>query len=564
MAKPLRLLVIDDSEDDVLLLIRALHKGGITFESAHVETAEELRSTLSTSQWDIVISDHSMLGFTSSEVLKIVSELDDTLPVIIVSGAIGEELGVGAMHHGAQDYIMKDNLAKLIPVIKRQAQQNEDRKARQVAEENLRYLAYHDRLTDLVNRQEFERRINLAVADTKHGSQSHVLMFLDLDQFKLINDTCGHVAGDELLVIVTQALKLPIRETDTLARLGGDEFGILLKNCSQEEALQTSERIIREIQNIRFAWQEKRFDISVCIGMVQINEDAKSSEEILSRADIACCAAKEKGRSSITWYNADDQEYHRRRSEMQWVPKINQAIEENRFCLYQQPMACLKGDPGNHSEFLLRLFDNGQMIAPGNFIPAAERYNLMSSIDRWVVNCALNYLKESGLGRLDEGTYFINLSGNTLSDQAFFDFIKETQSRYEVKPERICFEITETAAIANLMDAVDFIEEIRELGFKFALDDFGVGLSSFSYLKTIPVDYLKIDGSFVLNMLNDEMDRGIVEACNQIGHAAGLKTIAEFVENSAIQDALRNMGVDYAQGFGIAKPGPLPLLTSTH
>lgn len=554
----LQILIVDDSEDDALLIMRALRKGGLKPEYHQVEGEVELRHALHTNSWDVVISDHNMPGFTSQDTIKIVKELHPELPVIVVSGTIEEHVGVLAMKTGAQDYIMKDNLARLIPVIEREMRETESRKAHKEAEKNLHYLSFHDTLTNLLNRKEFERRLRLAVEDSQRYNLPNVLMYLDLDQFKIVNDTCGHVAGDELLKQVTRALQRHIRDTDTLARLGGDEFGILLENTSQEKAISIAERIKQDIKELRFVWQDKPFAISISIGMVAINEDTRSIHELMSCADMACYAAKDKGRDGIQWYSEDDAEYNQRRNEMQWASKIKQSLEEDRFLLYFQPMKGLQPScVGDHGEFLVRLYDEGGLVPPGAFIPAAERYNLMPLIDRWVVENVFKYLSESGLGQKDEGTFFINLSGTSLSDNAFFNDIRKLLKQYNVKPNRICLEITETAAIDNLTDAVEFISEIRDEGFKFALDDFGVGMSSFSYLKTIPVDYLKIDGSFVQNLLNDPIDRGIVEACNRISHAAGLQTIAEFVENDETAEALRAIGVDFAQGFGIAKPGPL-------
>lgn len=556
-SKPLQLLIIDDSCDDVFLLTRTLKTGGLQFEHRHVDSATELQQALADQTWNVVITDHNMIGFSSQEALRLVRQHDAALPVIIVSGEIGEELAIKTMHAGAQDYIMKDNLARLIPVILREQKQYESTKAAQLTEENYRFLRYHDNLTNLVNRQEFESRINHALQEVRRSRDTDVLMFLDLDQFKVVNDTCGHIAGDELLVRTTKVLKSQIRERDTLARLGGDEFGILLESCNKQEALDTANRIRSAVKDARFLWEGKPFEITISIGLVEINEHVIDQHELLSCADIACYAAKDAGRNGIVWFTPDDAEYNKRKSEMQWAPRIKQAVDENRFVLFQQPMLSLRRKARPHSEFLLRLRGEEGLIAPGSFIPAAERYNLMPLIDRWVVRRVFEYLRHSGLGQQDGGTYFINLSGSTLSDQSFFEDIKYLQKEHNIIPQRVCFEITETAAIDNLVDAVEFIGEIRQRGFKFALDDFGVGLSSFSYLKTIPVDFLKIDGSFVLNMLENSIDRGIVSSCNQIAHAAGLETIAEFVEHDGIRDALTSIGVDFAQGFGIARPSPL-------
>ena len=554
----LKLLVVDDSDDDVFLLEHTLRKGGLAFAHTHVETLSDLEAAL-TEAWDVVITDHHMIGFSSKDVLDMVRARYQELPVVIVSGEIGEDVAVGEMHRGAQDYIMKDNLARLIPVILREYRQHESTKALRKTEEDYTFLRYHDKLTNLVNRQEFEVRLGQAIEKVKASRETNVLLFLDLDQFKVVNDTCGHIAGDELLVKTTEILKSCIKEKDTLARLGGDEFGILLDNCNKQDALNVAQQIRLKVKANRFVWSGVPFEVSISIGVVEINSYTPDIHELLSCADIACYAAKDKGRDGIVLFTPSDEEYTKRKSEMRWAPKIRQAAAEDRFVLYHQPMQNLKAGDDGHTEFLLRLQDGkGGFIPPGEFIPAAERYNLMPVIDRWVVRHVFEYLHRAGLGQKEQGTYFINLSGSTLSDQSFFDDIRHLQQENAILPPRICFEITETAAIDNLVDAVDFIAEIRQLGFKFALDDFGVGLSSFSYLKTIPVDYLKIDGSFVLNMLENSIDRGIVEACNKIAHAAGLVTIAEFVETKEIIQGLKEIGVDYAQGYGVERPGPLP------
>lgn len=556
--KNIRILIVDDSDDDVYFVVRTLKRSGLPFHHRHADCRDAMINALKEEEWDLVITDHHMNGFSSEESISIIRGMFDDLPIIIVSGEIEEDVAITAMHGGARDFVMKDNLSRLVPVILREFEQYEAHKAHQEAEENYRFLRYHDNLTRLVNRQEFETRISQTIEDVKNSRSVHVMMFLDLDQFKLVNDTCGHTAGDELLVRVTRTLEENIRDRDTLARLGGDEFGILLSSCPKHEALDTARRIKTSIKDNKFVWEDKVFQITVSIGMVEINEHAHDSHEILSCADIACYAAKDRGRDQVVWFSPQDDEYTQRKQEMQWAPRIKKASEENHFVLFIQPMLNLQSDKGQHAEFLVRMEGEGRLISPGEFIPAAERYNLMPVIDRWVVRNVFAFLSRSSLGMADKGTYFVNLSGSTLSDQSFFDDIKEWQKESGVLPQRICFEITETSAIDNLVDAVEFINDIREMGFKFALDDFGVGLSSFSYLKTIPVDFLKIDGSFVKNMLNDKIDRGIVESCNMIAHAAGLETIAEFVEDDETRDALKVIGVDFAQGFGIEKPGPLP------
>ncbi len=555
---PLNLLIVEDSEDDVYLMIHGLNRSGLPFQHTHIESLAELDAHLTNQDWDLVITDHLLDGFTSREVITRVKSHNENLPVIIVSGKIQEDIAVQTMHQGgAQDFVMKDNLSRLLPVILREHKQLEIKKSRLVLEEEYRFLRFHDNLTALLNRQEFESCLAVALQDTKHTGDPHLLMLVDIKQFKLINDTCGHIAGDELLVHVTGVLKSCIRERDTLARLGGDEFGILLQSCRSEDALPTARKIRDAVRAKPFRWDRKKIDIGLSIGMVELNENVKDYHELLACADMACHTAKDRASEGAVLFHPHDEEYTRRLTEMQWPPRIKHAAETNQFVLYHQPMANLQSPSTPHCEILLRLRDQERLRNPGEFIPAAERYRLMPVIDRWVIEHVFRYLHDRGLHQSD-GTYFINLSGSTVSVPEIFNDIKKLRKKYNIRPTQICFEITETAAIDNLVEAVRFISDIREQGFKFALDDFGVGLSSFSYLKTIPVDYLKIDGSFVQRLLENPIDRGIVEACNSIAHAAGLKTVAEFVENEATRQALTRIGVDFAQGYGIVKPAPLP------
>lgn len=329
--RKLRLLIVDDSEDDVFLIIYNLHQGSVDFEFTHVEKREELSRALQDGEWDVVITDHNMIGFTSQDALAVVRAVSPDLPVIVVSGDIREDVAIGAMHLGAQDYVMKDNLARLVPVVLREARQHESRKAHQQMEESYRFLRYHDNLTNLVNRQEFENRINQTLEQARQDRETHVLMFLDLDQFKVVNETCGHTAGDELLVKVTKTLKTFMRERDTLARLGGDEFGILLNGCNKPAAMSLAQHIKEGIRESRFVWQGKTFEITVSIGVVEINEHVSDSHELLSCADIACYAAKDRGRDTVVWFSPDDEEYNKRKSDMQWAPRIREAIAQNRF-----------------------------------------------------------------------------------------------------------------------------------------------------------------------------------------------------------------------------------------
>jgi len=430
---------------------------------------------------------------------------------------------------------------------------------RKQSEAEIYHMAYHDSLTGLVNRNEFERRSTLALQSAKQRNVTHVLMYLDLDQFKIINDTCGHDAGDELLRQLATQLSAKFRDRDTLARLGGDEFGILLENCLTEHAQKIAVSLLKCIKLFRFVWKKKTFSVGASIGLATINPNSQSVNEVMSAADMACYTAKDLGRNRIHVYSESDSDLLQRQNEMQWISRINDALENKRFLIYQQPIVALN-DNGEHiqyCELLIRMLDpNGKIVPTGAFIPAAERYNLMSTLDRYIISHAFFHLKSLNIGTNHKyfSKYFINLSGTSLNEDAFFSFVQQQLELSRLPPELICFEITETAAITNLNKALNFIKKVKSMGCSFALDDFGTGLSSFSYLKALPVDYLKIDGGFVCNMLDDSTDCAIVEAINQVGHATGKKTIAESVESAEIKQKLQSLGIDFAQGFEIQEP----------
>ncbi|RMP86695.1 hypothetical protein ALQ17_04957 [Pseudomonas fluorescens] len=425
---------------------------------------------------------------------------------------------------------------------------------------NLSWQATHDALTGLANRREFEYRLEQVLHPTgpQQGGR-HALMFLDLDQFKLVNDTCGHAAGDELLRHICALLQSDLREGDTLARLGGDEFGILLENCPAAVAEKIAESLRHTVQSLHFVWKGRPFMTTVSIGLVHLGHTPTTLETSLRAADMACYMAKEKGRNRVQVYHADDSELSVRFGEMAWVQRLHMALEENRFCLYAQEISPLGNtDGGNgHIEILLRLHDEaGRIILPDSFIPAAERYGLMTSLDRWVVENVfkiINRCMQERPGR-PMAMCAINLSGITIGDDDFLGFLREKFHTYNIPPGMICFEITETSAIANLGSAIRFINELKALGCHFSLDDFCAGMSSFAYLKHLPVDFLKIDGSFVKDMLDDPINRAMVEVINHIGHVMGKRTIAEFVETPHIEQALLEIGVDYAQGYLIERP----------
>ncbi|MEH1916730.1 MAG: EAL domain-containing protein [Nostoc sp.] len=422
----------------------------------------------------------------------------------------------------------------------------------------LSWQASHDALTGLVNRQEFEQQIEQALCLAKLDSQVHALCYLDLDHFKIVNDTCGHLAGDELLRQITVLLQEKIRKTDTLARLGGDEFGVLLTQCTLEQALRVANDLLLCVQEFRFFWQEQAFSIGVSIGLVGIDTNSKSLTEIISRADAACYTAKNRGRNRVYVAETDDQERLQQRGEMQWASRISHALESDWFCLYIQPIAAITPAAQNsdYYEVLLRLHDEqGNLVLPMTFIPAAERYDLMHLIDQWVIRTLFqNWSRVVGD---KQSIYAINLSGSSINDERFIDFLYEQFTLYSISPQSICFEITETVAIANLGKAKHFIQSLQQMGCRFALDDFGVGMSSFAYLKSLPVDYLKIDGSFIRNIVDNPVDHAIVTAMTHISSVMGIQTIAEFVENDAILERITALGIDFAQGYGIGIPRPL-------
>jgi len=423
----------------------------------------------------------------------------------------------------------------------------------------LSYHASHDILTGLVNRAEFENRLERALKSAKARETSYALCYLDLDQFKIVNDSCGHQAGDALLGQLGALLKSKIRWRDTLARLGGDEFGVLLESCNLEQATETAETLRAAVGDFKFMWDDRSFRLGVSIGVVPITAGNEDVAGLLSAADSACAAAKEAGRNRVHSFEENDIDLQRRRREQQWAARINNALEENRFELYRQTILPLQTpEDGVHYEILLRMRDEtGGIIAPGLFIEAAERFSLTPRIDRWVVTNTFRWLVSEADERERLSMCSINLSGQSIGDDKFLPFVIEQFQMSGLDATKICFEITETAAIASYSQANRFINALKELGCMFALDDFGTGLSSFGYLKHFPVDFLKIDGSFVKEILHDPIDREMVRSINEIGHLTGKLTIAEFAENDEIIAMLKGMGVDYAQGYGVSRPEPV-------
>ncbi len=428
-------------------------------------------------------------------------------------------------------------------------------------EREMVYLASHDSLTGLINRREFEARLKQAIRGARADKRQHVLLYLDLDEFKVVNDTCGHLAGDEMLKQVTALLRSRVRRNDVLARLGGDEFGVLLEDSPLSHARLVADEMRRTVRELRFCWRDQIFEVGVSIGLVPVDADSGDLGSVLSAADAACYVAKDGGRNRVHEYELDDTAVAERQGEMQWIHRIHRAFEDRRFRLFYQLIQPLNTEspPGEMlCEVFLRMLDPaGQIIEPTAFVAAAERYHLISSIDRWVLKTAFGALAEAQRSAGAGVLFAINVSGQSIGEEGFLGYVVEQLEKSGVDARRVCFEITETAAISKLGSAMRFISELKKKGCRFILDDFGSGLSSFAYLRDLQVDFLKIDGEFVQNMMEDRVKRAMVESINQIGHVMGLQTIAEWVESRQTLDALKELGVDYAQGYWLCRPQPL-------
>jgi diguanylate cyclase (GGDEF)-like protein/PAS domain S-box-containing protein len=422
------------------------------------------------------------------------------------------------------------------------------------------YQASHDALTGLVNRREFERRLEESLESAHANAARHVLCYLDLDRFKVVNDTCGHMAGDGMLREVAALIKETVRDSDTVGRLGGDEFGLLLVGCPLDKARQIADDVVRKVNDYRFVWKDKIFNIGVSVGLIEISRESGAPDELMSAADSACYVAKKQG-NHVHVYSARDEAVARHRGEIQWLQRLQAALKENQFELMAQPIVATDphGARGPALEVLLRLQDESVPggISPAEFLRAAERYRLMSDVDRWVVQTALTALGRGGI-RLPPGrSLAINLSGQTLGDPLFLEFVVDCLDRTGVTPDQVCFEVTENSVITNIEHAQRFIGVLHGMGCQFALDDFGRGLSSFGNLKNLSLDYLKIDGTFIRNLAADSVNQAMVAAMIKLARTLNFQVIAEQVEDGGALDAAKKMGVDFVQGYHLGRPQPL-------
>lgn len=479
-------------------------------------------------------------------------------------------IGSQQVSHGKNTLPEIKSLQSTINQISREMQHVEaDMRHRiQDAQAQLRYQARHDALTGLVNRQELERRLQQALQDVKLHRANHVFCYMDLDQFRVINDTCGHLAGDEMLRQISMILSQRIRAEDTFARLGGDEFGLLLSYCQVEKSIEIAAQLRQMVETFRFMHEGRLFQTGISIGIVEITSDLKDVGQITRHADAACYVAKDNGRNQIHLFHPEDDVLLKRHVEMEWVLRINEAIEHNDFVLYCQGIFPLqhKELPPFYEILIRKRDEHGGIIPPAEFLPSAERYHLMTKIDRWVIQHAFMALQP--LFRMQSSVspfiVSINLSGMSLGDAQLLPYIQNCFETYDISPKHVCFEVTETSAIINIDNTIKLIRELQKMGTRFMLDDFGSGMSSFSYLKHLPVNFLKMDGAYVKDITSSKVDLAMAKAIQSVAQSMEIQTIAEYVEDEATLDCLKDMGVAYAQGFYLNRPIPLSEALARH
>jgi diguanylate cyclase (GGDEF)-like protein/PAS domain S-box-containing protein len=533
-------------------------EGRITFMNSAAEqlTGSDATASMGKTLEDIVSlvdeTERRLLGDPVRQALSSGTPVNLSRRAMLLSRANGSErsieLSAAPIRNGAKDVIGAVVMLHDISELRGLARQ-------------MSYQATHDALTGLVNRREFERRLEEAIASGHRGDGQHVLCYLDLDRFKLVNDTSGHLAGDSMLREVAKLLRDAVRDSDTVGRLGGDEFGTLLIGCPLDKARQIADDLCRAVNDYRFVWKDRIFNIGVSVGLVEISRESGTIEELLTAADTACYIAKKQGSGRVVVYSARDEAHARHTGEIQWLQRLQGALKDNRFHLFQQVIVPAHEEEGGPAmEVLVRLQDEaGNELSPADFMRAAERYRLMGLVDRWVVQTTLAALGRGAIPLPENRSVAINISGQTLGDTQFLEFVVECFDSTGAAPAQVCFEITESAVISNLEHARRFVGVLHGMGCQFALDDFGSGVGSFSNLKTLPLDYLKIDGSFMRNLARDSVNQAMVAAMIKLARTLNFRVIAEQVEDTAAVEAARKIGVDFLQGYAIARPAPLSL-----
>ena len=561
MNRALRVLLVLEAEADSVRVLAALRSAGFEPDHRRVGTAAALREALRFTDWDLVLSDSAQGNLTYASILRELAADGRDLPLILVTAGIGEELAVEAIKAGAADFVSRDHLDRLGTAVRRELQDAEQRRARRRSEELLRYQACHDDLTGLLNRRTFMERLHDNLVQVRRSRTPASLCFMDLDRFKAVNDRCGHRAGDELLRQLASLMRQAVRESDTLARLGGDEFGLLLRDCDSEQAQRVAGDLRDRIRAFRFNWRDQVFDVGISIGIAPVTADAANAAELLSAADMACYRAKDDGEGAIRCYHGEDAELDAQRGDLRSLGALEAALDRDAFVLVTQPLIRLTDGSGTMlgREILLRMRgDDGGLVSPDAFLPVAERNGLLPTLDRWVIHSVLSRIGQ-WVRRHHNGSdtlFFLNLSGASLQEPGLADFIRDEIGRRGVPPDLLCFEISETAAVVNLSAAIEVSHRLKSLGCHFAVDDFGSGLSAFRYVRRLPVDFLRIDGRLVRDMLSDPIERAVVESIQRVGHLMGLRTIAESVETGEHLRVVRALGIDAAQGYAIGRGAP--------
>jgi diguanylate cyclase (GGDEF)-like protein len=568
-----RILLVDDEP-----FILSGYKRGLG-KQFHLDTATsgtealEMFDQHDESPYAVVVSDMRMPHMDGVELLNRLAEKYPDNIRIMLTGNSDQQTAMDAVNQGhVYKFLTKPCSAADLKITLKEAltlyrseQQKQAISQRQAnavehLSAKLSHQSRHDILTGLANRLAFDKRLTAAVETARQEGRTHVFCYLDIDHFHRINDACGYTAGDELLRQLAGLLSHHRRSGDMSARLGSDQFGLILGDCSLEDGQKIIQKLHEELKQFTFHWEEASYDLSVSIGLLPIDSESESNAALFSAAETACNVAKDQGRNRIHVGSAQDAMLTQRLSEIQWINRINRALSENRFLLYYQTIVPINPIEleGDHYEILIRMEgDEGQIIPPGEFLPAAEHYHLSPQIDRWVIRNTIGWLDDHPNQLEELATCSINLSGLSIGDEEMLSFIKHTLAQSNVPPTKICFEVTETAAIAHLDAAIFFMQQLKAIGIRFSLDDFGTGLSSFAYLRTLPVDFLKIDGMFVKQIDRNIIDWTMVKSINDMGQIMGKQTIAEFVENEDIYNQLNEIGANYAQGFLMSKPRPL-------